>query len=75
MQELFSNSPLTFVAMVFILSLLIGSFLNVVIYRLPIMMQREWRFPAIQLHLLWCADYGTAEHTYPELSDTAWKMR
>ena len=43
MQELFSNSPLTFVAMVFILSLLIGSFLNVVIYRLPIMMQREWR--------------------------------
>ena len=43
MQELFSNSPLTFVAMVFFLSLLIGSFLNVVIYRLPIMMEREWR--------------------------------
>jgi len=43
MQELFSSSPLTFVVVVFFLSLLIGSFLNVVIYRLPIMMQREWR--------------------------------
>lgn len=29
--------------MVFVLSLIIGSFLNVVIYRLPIMMEREWR--------------------------------
>jgi len=27
----------------FILGLLVGSFLNVVIYRLPIMMEREWR--------------------------------
>lgn len=43
MQELFSSSPLIFVALVFFLSLLIGSFLNVVIYRLPIMMEREWR--------------------------------
>ena len=43
MQELLSSSPLIFVALVFLLSLLIGSFLNVVIYRLPIMMQREWR--------------------------------
>lgn len=32
-----------FVAVVFLLALLIGSFLNVVIYRLPIMMEREWR--------------------------------
>lgn len=43
MQELFTGSPLTFVALAFFLSLLIGSFLNVVIYRLPIMMEREWR--------------------------------
>ncbi|MFQ5982143.1 MAG: prepilin peptidase [Woeseiaceae bacterium] len=43
MQELFASSPLIFVAMVFVLSLIIGSFLNVVIYRLPIMMEREWR--------------------------------
>ena len=43
MLELFSSSPLIFVALVFFLSLLIGSFLNVVIHRLPIMMEREWR--------------------------------
>jgi len=42
-QELFSSSPQIFVSIVFFLSLLIGSFLNVVIYRLPIMMEREWR--------------------------------
>ncbi len=43
MQELFISSPLIFVVSVFLLSLLVGSFLNVVIYRLPIMMEREWR--------------------------------
>ena len=43
MQELFLGSPPAFVALVFVLSLLVGSFLNVVIYRLPIMMEREWR--------------------------------
>jgi leader peptidase (prepilin peptidase)/N-methyltransferase len=32
-----------FVAVAFVVSLLVGSFLNVVIYRLPIIMQREWR--------------------------------
>ena len=43
MQELLIGSPLLFLAVVFLFSLLIGSFLNVVIYRLPIMMEREWR--------------------------------
>ena len=43
MLELMTASPVLFVAVVFLFSLLIGSFLNVVIYRLPIMMEREWR--------------------------------
>jgi leader peptidase (prepilin peptidase)/N-methyltransferase len=43
MNELFADAPLLFVGVVFLVSLLIGSFLNVVIYRLPIMMEREWR--------------------------------
>jgi leader peptidase (prepilin peptidase)/N-methyltransferase len=43
MQELFTSSPISFVVVVFLFSLLIGSFLNVVIYRLPLMMEREWR--------------------------------
>ena len=41
--ELMQTSlPLT-VALAGLLGLLVGSFLNVVIYRLPLMLQREWR--------------------------------
>ena len=36
-------SPAAFIALTAVLGLLVGSFLNVVIYRLPIMMEREWR--------------------------------
>jgi leader peptidase (prepilin peptidase)/N-methyltransferase len=43
MQELFTQLPGLFIGISFVLALLIGSFLNVVIYRLPIMMEREWR--------------------------------
>ena len=43
MIEVFNQAPLAFVAVAFAFALMIGSFLNVVIYRLPIMMQREWR--------------------------------
>ncbi len=39
----FQEFPLLFVIVAGILGLLIGSFLNVVIYRLPVMMEREWR--------------------------------
>ncbi len=37
-----SSSPF-FLGLVFIISLMVGSFLNVVIYRLPIMMERSWK--------------------------------
>ncbi|MGH8495311.1 MAG: prepilin peptidase [Gammaproteobacteria bacterium] len=40
---LFSASPAAFIAIIFVLGLLVGSFLNVVIHRLPIMMERVWR--------------------------------
>lgn len=43
MTELLATSPLVFIGVVFAFTLLIGSFLNVVIYRLPLMMEREWR--------------------------------
>lgn len=43
MQLFFSEFPIVFSAVAFLLALLIGSFLNVVIYRLPIMMERDWR--------------------------------
>jgi leader peptidase (prepilin peptidase)/N-methyltransferase len=43
MAAIFTSSPPVFIAAAGILGLLIGSFLNVVIYRLPRMLQREWR--------------------------------
>lgn len=41
--ELLSASTPVLVSLTFVLGLLVGSFLNVVIYRLPVMMQRDWR--------------------------------
>ncbi|MDH3747861.1 MAG: A24 family peptidase [Gammaproteobacteria bacterium] len=43
MLDLLGESPTIFVTVVFAISLILGSFLNVVIYRLPIMMERDWR--------------------------------
>ncbi len=37
------QSPTLLIALIFLLGLMVGSFLNVVIYRLPVMMQRDWR--------------------------------
>lgn len=41
--EAFSLYPWLFTLAVFVVSLMVGSFLNVVIYRLPVMMEREWK--------------------------------
>ncbi|QYJ86582.1 A24 family peptidase [Shewanella mesophila] len=41
--QLMAQYPLLFVALAFIFAATIGSFLNVVIHRLPIMMKREWQ--------------------------------
>lgn len=37
------TNPVFFYVMAAVFGLLVGSFLNVVIYRLPVMMEREWR--------------------------------
>lgn len=41
--EWLPDNPAAFTLLCGVLGLLVGSFLNVVIHRLPIMMQREWR--------------------------------
>jgi leader peptidase (prepilin peptidase)/N-methyltransferase len=41
--ELLAAEPAAFIALLGTFGLLVGSFLNVVIHRLPIMMDREWR--------------------------------
>ena len=41
--DLMASSPVFFMGFVFVISLMVGSFLNVVIYRLPVMMERAWQ--------------------------------
>jgi leader peptidase (prepilin peptidase)/N-methyltransferase len=41
--ELLATSPALFVGTCMVLGLIVGSFLNVVIYRLPVMLERQWR--------------------------------
>jgi len=41
--ELLAASPAVFIATAAVLGLVIGSFLNVVIHRLPLMLERQWR--------------------------------
>ncbi|NMQ18447.1 prepilin peptidase [Candidatus Competibacter phosphatis] len=60
--ELLAGSPALFVILTALFGLMIGSFLNVVIYRLPLMMQREWRAQCAEL-----LDQATPDDT-PRLS-------
>lgn len=49
MQAILAESPLMFILGAFVIALLVGSFLNVVIYRMPIMMERSWRDQCAEL--------------------------
>ena len=42
MIQYFLANPIVFISVIFILGLLVGSFLNVVIHRLPLMLESEW---------------------------------
>jgi leader peptidase (prepilin peptidase) / N-methyltransferase len=44
-----STTPLAFVALCAVLGLIVGSFLNVVIHRLPKMLERQWRDECAEL--------------------------
>src|SRR5258708_20970976 len=46
---LYSSSPALFAGSVFLVGLIVGSFLNVVIYRLPILLEREGRSQAAEV--------------------------
>jgi len=46
--SLFEQQPVLFLGTLFILGSVVGSFLNVVIYRLPVMMQCEWRHDCLE---------------------------
>jgi len=56
--ELLATSPALFVGACLVLGLAVGSFLNVVIYRLPIMLDRQWREQ--------CAEYAATPPPAPQ---------
>ncbi len=47
--EYLGSSALAWLTTATLLGLMVGSFLNVVIYRLPLMMQREWEYECAEL--------------------------
>lgn len=49
LADLFVTFPAAWVGVIFVLGLLVGSFLNVVIHRVPIMLDREWRSQAQEI--------------------------
>jgi leader peptidase (prepilin peptidase)/N-methyltransferase len=49
LAALYADYGALFVGSTFIVGLVVGSFLNVVIYRLPIILEREWRAQAAEL--------------------------
>ena len=63
---LLQNSLPVLTALSFVLGLLVGSFLNVVVYRLPIMLQREWKAQ--------CCEYLEIENTEPDSNEGSAKF-
>ncbi len=49
LAEILASTPWLLAACVFLVSLLVGSFLNVVIHRVPIMLEREWKAQAREM--------------------------
>jgi leader peptidase (prepilin peptidase) / N-methyltransferase len=49
LAALYAGNLALFAGTVFVFGLVIGSFLNVVIYRLPLMLERDWRAQAAEL--------------------------
>ena len=49
LAQLLADSPVLFTILAVLLGLIVGSFLNVVIHRLPLMMEREWRAQCAEL--------------------------
>ena len=46
--SLFEQQQVLYLGTLFVVGAVVGSFLNVVIYRLPVMMQREWRHDCLE---------------------------
>jgi len=58
--QLLQANPALLITLVVVLGLLVGSFLNVVIHRLPIMMERDWRRHCEELDAVTATVHATA---------------
>ena len=64
LSEILRSEPLVFVTFSVIFGLMVGSFLNVVIHRLPKMMEREWRNNCLELQGKEAAEEDKAQTKY-----------
>jgi leader peptidase (prepilin peptidase)/N-methyltransferase len=67
--ELLQTYPPLFIAVCLILGLMVGSFLNVVIHRLPKMLETEWRVQCAEL-----AQQSNTEHPHDALPAPAYNL-
>ncbi len=65
--SLLEASPPLLIVICTVLGLLVGSFLNVVVYRLPIMLQRDWKEQ--------CCEYLEIENTVPDSNESSAKFK
>ena len=63
---LLQTSPVFFISLCAFLGLMVGSFLNVVIFRLPKMLEREWQQQCVELRAE--TEAGTTTEAIPPLS-------
>ena len=66
---MFEAWPITLLVFVVLLGLIVGSFLNVVAYRLPIMMELAWRAQTAELDT---QSVAVPEHARTGRFDLAW---
>tara|TARA_B100000959_G_scaffold240724_1_gene262100 strand:- start:2390 stop:3289 length:900 start_codon:yes stop_codon:yes gene_type:complete len=64
--ELLSTSTPILITVCVILGMLVGSFLNVVVYRMPIMLQRDWKQQ--------CCEYLEIENSVPDNNSSSAKF-
>jgi leader peptidase (prepilin peptidase)/N-methyltransferase len=67
LQFMLATSPAAWIGFVLVIGLLVGSFLNVVIHRLPIMMEREWKAQAEEILGPPAYEPPRSEHAAPTL--------
>lgn len=60
LADYLASHPLAFVLCTLLLGLLVGSFLNVLVYRLPLMLQRDWQQQARDILALPAEPVGPA---------------